>query len=82
MCTHCENPSVPVSAAEFLTGRPRDTVYRSARACLWRAFIAAQPPGTPPADTKQELYAQANALPGVTEVRTAQGRFFRGIAAV
>ena len=79
MCLQCESIPAPMPAADFLTSLPRAPHYRCARVCLWRAFVAAQPPGTPPTDTKRELYEQVTALPGVREERTANGRFFVGI---
>lgn len=80
MCIYCETAPAPLPAADFLASRPQAPHYRCARVCLWQAFIAAQPPGTPPADTKRELYRQVTALPGVHEERTAGGRFFVGIS--
>lgn len=81
MCQHCQTVRPPVSAPVFLATLPRSTSYRASRTCLWNAFLAAQPPGVAPVESRRELFRQIKALDGVSEGRSAARRWFAGIAA-
>lgn len=80
MCLHCDTPATPVEPLAFLAGLPRDPTYRTRRGCLWLAYVAAQPAGTPPPVGRNDFYRVARIAPGVAERRRKDGAWFVGVA--
>ena len=81
MCDYCKTDMTGLSVSEFLTSRPKSKSFRVERRCLFRAYLAAQPPGVAPREGKHTLFHEARKLPEVQERRTSEGTFFYGIAA-